>query len=342
MTVGMEIESVGDMNVGHIGEILEKMGNWNSKSDGSIDCSGYEESSEIISPVLSSKERDVTNEIRNICAMLNYSGQHTNNSCGGHIHIGANYLKNTRAWQNLIDIWGNTEYVIYIISNTEGEIPRNAVKHYAKPISRDLENSINNGTINLIDEQDLKEFKELLANQWPVKYNGINFCNLVFKEKHTIEFRVPNGTINADTWIENINLFAALVKASQILADIQERNESQIDKKDGELIECFERLKTENLEEEQKLELLLKVTMFEETEEIKDIYKKRYKTNSELMKKQHYLNESIKSGTAQKGISIGKIAKKVFLGADAVTAKELEMAEHNINSNLDRKKSERM
>ena len=47
-------------------------------------------------------------------------------------------------------------------------------------------------------------------------------------EKNTIEFRLANGTINPEMWIENANLFGGMVAISEELARIQKngiRNE---------------------------------------------------------------------------------------------------------------------
>ena len=59
------------------------------------------------------------------------------------------------------------------------------------------------------------------------RYSGINFMNTGSQGKNTIEFRLANGTIDPDTWIENINLFGGLVKSAQELAEIQKKPENE-------------------------------------------------------------------------------------------------------------------
>ena len=131
------------------------------------------------------------------------------------------------SWTNLAEIWGNSEKILYVISNAKGEIPRKDILSYAKPTSSKLEELLNSKSVELNDEKDIKEILE--DTQENDKYCGINFQNLG-EYKNTIEIRLANGTLDADTWIENINLFGGLVRASQELAIIQttEKNRSQI------------------------------------------------------------------------------------------------------------------
>lgn len=40
------------------------------------------------------------------------------------MHIGADYLTSMQSWINLLELYGNAEMLIYIISNEKGMIPR--------------------------------------------------------------------------------------------------------------------------------------------------------------------------------------------------------------------------
>ena len=133
--------------------------------------------------------------------------------CGGHIHIGADYLTKPESWKNLTEIWGNAENIMYAISNKSGDKPRYGVPQFARPISSNFEEILNKGTIDLKSEEDLKKFLKDAQKDKDGKidrYYGINFAN-VGEDKNTIEFRLPNGTIDAKTWIENINLFGGII-----------------------------------------------------------------------------------------------------------------------------------
>lgn len=161
MTIGIEIESVGkDANdfFESKGEIL--FPDWICKYDSSIRHKKSTDSGvEIASPILTGSNKSTTKAIRKVGTILNELGQYTNDSCGGHIHIGADYLTNVQAWKNLLEIWGNTEPILYIIGNEKGDIPRSGINIFAEPISGKLEKALSSGTINLNDENDLKEFK---------------------------------------------------------------------------------------------------------------------------------------------------------------------------------------
>ena len=126
-------------------------------------------------------------------------GQTVSNNCGGHIHIGANYLTMEESWNNLGDIWGNAEKILYIISNEAGELPRHKVNQTARPFSKVLEEKLNDEREEV---ENKKSSKKIMINAQNERYYGINF-----KKSDTIEFRLSNGTLNANTWIENINLF---------------------------------------------------------------------------------------------------------------------------------------
>lgn len=125
------------------------------------------------------------------------------------------------AYKNLLELWSNTEQILYIISNEEGTIPRNGVDPYAFPISKDLINTLKTGTVNLSTEEDLATFKTNLRIFENSRFKGINLTNMDpqvirINKLPTIEFRIPNGTVDADVWIDNINLFGGLIKASRI------------------------------------------------------------------------------------------------------------------------------
>lgn len=82
---------------------------------------------EVVSPILRDKKEDVE-DIYMICNMLQEAGQEIGNCCGGHIHIGSDYLTSKEAYANLFEIFGNTERILYLISNQKGEIPRREVR----------------------------------------------------------------------------------------------------------------------------------------------------------------------------------------------------------------------
>ena len=295
MTIGIEIESEGISS-----ELILKLSNiidlgWKCKKDSSL-IDGVE----TISPILQGDNDSISNSIKKVCKTLKILKQNTSERCGGHIHIGADYLTNSKSWIDLIEIWGNCEEIFYLIGNTEGEIPRQGIKKYAKLISREWEKDLYKGSIQLDSIKDLKDFSKRLLKE--DKCFGINFKNLK-KEKNTIEFRLSNGTINANTWIENINLFGGLIMIAQSLSIIQEKNKENMTKKEKRMLECFEIVKNVELKKEERLEALLEMIVPEE----KDIYRRRYQVNSKLLEQNLEVKKSITDMIAKRLIDLKKV-----------------------------------
>lgn len=278
MTIGMEIESEGLMskNLRMLNKILEnkdgdKIKAWETKDDGSLD-----DGVEIVSPILTDKQKDVE-DIYMVCEMMHKCGQTVSENCGGHIHIGADYLTSKEAYVNLFEIWGNCEEVIYKIANEKGDIPRDGIQEFSPPISSKLNDAIENGTINLESEEELDKFIEVIQEVQEERYSGLNLLN-INNGKNTIEFRIPNGTINADTWIENARLFGRIVQISQKIAEVEKSTELGIEEQT--LLQLRDRIKDENVPEQEKMETLLELLF---SEEEREVYRDRYFTNTKIL-----------------------------------------------------------
>lgn len=281
ISIGIEIESEGER-----AELLRKLKNflkgkdekenrkWETKGDLSL---SDQDGLEVVSPILIDSKKDVE-EIYMTCEMLKQAGQEANEKCGAHVHIGAEYLKSKEAYANLLEIWGNTERIMYIITNEPGSIPRGGTSQHAEPISYKIAQAIEEGSIELNDEQDLQTFISSLQKMQNNKERSLNLLN-INNQKNTIEFRVANGTINPDVWIENIKLFGRLVQRAEELAEIEQK--SNINEEERQQLELKERLK-EDIPEKEKLEIVLDI-LFEEEE--KEVYRERYKENSNILKR---------------------------------------------------------
>ena len=314
MKIGMEIESIGEHKEVLKETVRRKMPDWKSKEDRSVK-GDTGKGIEIVSPILTGETEYTTESIKKMCTLLAAFEQYTNDTCGGHIHIDAGYLSDTKSWQNLLELWSNSEEILYIIANEKGSIPREGITAHAQPISGELEKALSLGSINLESEIKLEKFQEKLAKWQESRKRGINFKNLIPDVDDvkfgTIEFRMPNGTINADTWIENINLFGGLVKASQDLFLIQSKSEEERTEEEKEKLKCFEDIRDGELSEKEKLESLLKIVIQEED---RDIYRERYKINSELLKLHPEIESKISGKTAKKKVKIStkQIGKAVY------------------------------
>lgn len=151
----------------------------------------------------------------------------------------------------------------------------------AAPISKKVSEAIEKGTINLDSEEDLNEFIKGLQNIQENELGRSASLNLlnINNGKNTIEFRVANGTINPDIWIENIRLFGRIVQISEKIAQIEKENQSELTEEDKKLLNLMESLKKEKPERE-KMEVLLEMLF---TEEERIIYRERYDENSKLL-----------------------------------------------------------
>lgn len=297
MTIGMEIECEGENSVDAylISDILD---GWDSKVDTSL-----QEGIEITSPILSNSKADADN-LYMVCNVLQELGENVSERCGGHIHIGADYLKTKEAYANLIELWSNNEELIFLLSNEKGEILREGAIEFATPISMRIGKAIEANKFEDFDTLDKKEF--LKRVKYVQEYErgkdgrrtGINF--LTADNLNTIEFRLSNGTIDANTWIENANLFGGLVAISQRISDIQHKSIHEIDEEDKSILEKFTRLKSKELSNEERLDMLLSLCI---PEELKQIYIDRYTENSKLLEENSKLKESLESFISDKPIA---------------------------------------
>lgn len=126
-------------------------------------------------------------------------------------------------------------------------------------------------------DQFIKGFQELQEEKTG-RTAAINLLN-INNGKNTIEFRLPNGSINPDVWIENARLFGRIVEISEKLAQIEKKDKLELTEEDKKILGLREELKKEKPERE-KMEDLLDLLF---TEEEKPIYVERYNENSKLL-----------------------------------------------------------
>ena len=318
MTIGVEIESEGLASREEIEKIignLLKERTWELSSDITL-ING----TEAISPIL--RKDTASHEIYTVCNALYSLGQETSERCGGHIHIGADYLTDLQDWKNLRNIWNNTEKILYIISNRKGEIPREEVLKYAKPISGKDESK--QKTINLESESDLENFIAGIKKIQGDRFSAINYVNVGEEEKNTIEFRLPNGTLDPTTWIENINFFGGLVRVSHELSKIMLKSEEQRTEEEKKMLYNYEVIQMEQ-DERKVAEALIGLCV---SQEQMQTYLDRYDENSELLEKTPELNDRLnglirKNKIGQK--TIPTIGGEDFEEFSCKVSKELEI-----------------
>lgn len=267
MTIGMEVECEGKyssvMHNVKIALTTDTNDDWVTHIDETL-----KEGVEIVSPILTDNKDDVE-DIYLVCNKLTNLGQEVSQRCGGHVHIGADYLTSKEAYANLYEIWGNAEEIIFKMCNEKGDLPRQGFQSYATAVASKVNDAIEKGSIDIESEEDLNAFIDSLQQVQGERYASLNINN-VNSNKNTIEFRISNGTINPDTWIENIRLYGRIIEVSEKIANLEKKEE--LTKDEEKIIELKDKLK-ENIPEVEKMEVILDM-LFQEEE--KDVYRQRY------------------------------------------------------------------
>ena len=214
---------------------IEKLNNWTVVNDGS--------GNEFSSPILSNNNEGV-NDIYRTCNFLKANKQKVSGLDGGHIHFDATFMKDRNAYINLLELYFSTEKLLYIISNEKGTKPREETVldcGYAKPLSKmffDRCQEMNEEEIETLKYLNDKEFINKIKVLQETRNFGINFSNVDDGSKmdiNTIEFRMPNGTINPDVWIENINLFGGNTVYVYNGTEYKDRGYNAVDNCDGDM-----------------------------------------------------------------------------------------------------------
>ena len=280
ITIGVEIECVGatlNQFLGLYNELkdmyeIDYLDGFNMETDASVyERVGKERVKrmgfEIQTPILGDDEES-WKRLKDACAFLNLLGMRGNHTCGGHIHIGSEVLGyDKQAWINFRDICREAQPLLYIICNRRGELPREGVNYFAKPVkwSNNVSN-ISDVTINNLI--DLREFIASYVVNYGVysigsKYQAINFKHLTFLDTNTIERRDGNATTKYEILRENILLFARIMQIAKKRATFPDWKKDEWDN-------FFE----EGLPEREKLERFLNLVFDEEDE--KKIYRDRW------------------------------------------------------------------
>lgn len=314
MTVGIEIEAA---NLEVNNSIFKR---WKSKEEESV-----ENGAEYTSPILTGSKGD-SEEIYFVCNALKTMGAIVNGECGGHIHIGEKFLTTAQSYRNLVELWCNSEEILYAISNKEGEITRlKAVEKHAVPLSGKIEKAIKRQQIYVDDRTRECDLLMSLIDIQKDRYSSVNFKNYAHRIKETIEFRLSNGTLDPDVWVENINLFGGIMNSAERLASIQKKQTRT--QEEEQYLRDFEELKDPTITQEEKLKRLLALAI---PEEDRHIYQARYDTNMAMLEKSGLVLSEIREKTAKTPIDIGRIEQSLFTGEKAVKAQSIIEAERRL------------
>lgn len=285
LSIGVELEAEGVRSIAF--NNTEFFNEWKSKKEDSLD-----HGVEVISPKLYDNQSNME-DLYLMTNLMKDFGLTTNENCGGHIHLGVDYLDTKESFENFWLLWLTNEQIIYKLCNIAGESPRNDIKTYAPSISSiydehkdELMQNIKNCTtrdeiISVIKNFQETSLKKLRKSE---RYVGLNFYNINDPEKNTIEFRISNGTLNFEEIQNNIRLYGRLFERSKEVSIIQKKyNEgNELTLEEMKKLHDFQILCSSDLLEETRTNILINF-LFEENE--REIYTERYqKSKTESIK----------------------------------------------------------
>lgn len=282
MTIGLEIEAEGKYTNSLI-NTFKKVQKWKLRKETSYN------QIEAISPVIRDTEKDI-DEIYKITNWMKELEFSVDEECAAHVHIGADYLEDVEEWQELLEIWGNTEEIFYLISNPPGQLPREGITSYAMPVSKTLEQS----------DLDKGSKDEFLTDARKIQKDRNTSINLINTDNgnNTIEFRLSNGTLDPDIWIENIRLYGRVVQMAHEISQINRKKQrgEEITAEQEQKLQMKATLKKE-VSMDEKMGALMKL-LFKEEE--REVYEDRYIVNKDAEQQEKRM-EKMKFGKVDFG-----------------------------------------
>ena len=97
MTIGVEIEA--EVQETGLLLVLGDIRDWEGKFDGTLGKRGKE----YASPIMKDNEKDVS-EINRINEILRRFGMEITKRCGGHVHIGGDYITEEEGFRELLEL----------------------------------------------------------------------------------------------------------------------------------------------------------------------------------------------------------------------------------------------
>lgn len=180
---------------------------------------------EVISPIMRDRPSDWEN-LKDVCKFMTSLGAKTDESCGGHIHIGANILNTDEvAWNNLFKIWSSAESIIYKMSNKPSEVPRKSIVNEASPTKPIIDDLLSDGSVSIKNYTDVKKLADsytrrfLVGETYAGREKGLNLCPIAEGKQDTLEFRIPNGNINYLEIQRTAELYARILDVSKKMSD---------------------------------------------------------------------------------------------------------------------------
>lgn len=201
---------------------------------------------EFKTPVMRDDEKS-WKDLKGGCDFLRTLNTFSNDECGTHIHIGADYLgTNEKAWKNLLEIWKHAEGLIYKVGNPGEEENRSGTLEHAGPVAPVIDDLFEKNLVTINSTEDVKRLAEEYSKRYipfktqPGRTKSLNLQCIAEGKQNTIEFRVPNGSTNPVEIQRAVTLFAKIVEISRMMAEYEGykedvfenfKNETDSDKK---------------------------------------------------------------------------------------------------------------
>ena len=180
-------------------------GDWVTKCDGSLN-----DGLEINSPILIDTLENWKN-LDKVCSIVEPLAKIDTKS-GGHIHIGTQTLgDNKESWLNFLKMWSVYENIIFRFAYGEFLTARPSIVKYATPMAKNFWEAYEKSKS---ENASLQSIISMISHE---RYQAVNFDNVsrfnsnIFNFRNTIEFRCPNGSLDAVIWQNNVNLFAKML-----------------------------------------------------------------------------------------------------------------------------------
>jgi len=217
ITYGMELEFKVENNSNKVIESKLKSLNYKLLLDGILDNCWWdfkEETSltngyEITSPIFRNK-KDEWIQLKEVCNIIKNNNGEINEKTAGHIHIGSQILgSNKDNWLNFFKLYIAYENLIYRFSYGEYESGRNYTNSFAAPTAHIFYKNLE----KIDDTYTLYKILKLMHTEY--KRKGISFYKydnkMAFEKDRTIEFRMPNATLEPTIWQNNVNFFSHIL-----------------------------------------------------------------------------------------------------------------------------------
>jgi hypothetical protein len=195
---------------------------WIVKPEEDMNCSvGTDYRGEITSPILTNSIEDLK-DLKNVLEEVRNLGARSNQRCGAHIHFDAERLThdNVRFLQNLLLLHMCYEEIIFKFAAGKMENIRKSVNAHASPLIEQM--SYYDLKRFIYEDVDYDDFYHIFIDG-ASRNASLNLSNLRNGGLNTIEFRIPDGTLDEFIWFNNINVFGLMIDHA-IKMDSNERD----------------------------------------------------------------------------------------------------------------------